>query len=64
VDLVLKHCQNIRRRVASLELAGERMSNKILLGLYLYALRAFSKMTLGLDEDAVVAEFSELEAGD
>jgi hypothetical protein len=30
----------------------------------LYALRAFSKMTLKLEEDAVVAGFLELEAGD
>jgi hypothetical protein len=40
-DLVLKDCQNGRGRVTKVELFGERMSRKILLGLYFVGLEGF-----------------------
>src|SRR6266702_4496581 len=43
VDLVLKYGQNSRGRVACLELAGERMSDKILLSLCLICIEGFFK---------------------
>jgi hypothetical protein len=43
VDPVWKYSQNSRGRVAILELAGERMSDKILFGLYFICLEGFFK---------------------
>ena len=43
VDLVLKYGQNGCGRVTRLELAGERMSGKILFGLYFICLESFFK---------------------
>ena len=46
VDLALKYGQNGCGRVACLELAGERMSDKILFGLYFICLDGFFKYDL------------------
>jgi hypothetical protein len=56
VDLVLEYGQNGCGRVAFIELGSERMRGEILSSLFLYSLRAFSKMTLKLEEDAVGVE--------
>ena len=40
-DLVLKYGQNSCRRVARLELAGERMNGKILFCLYFICVKSF-----------------------
>ena len=45
VDLVLKYIQNGRRRVTSLKLGGERMSGKILFGLFIVSFEGFFEDT-------------------